>query len=299
MTRSKVAATALPTRVRDHNLTLVAAGVAFYGFLAFVPSLIALISIYGLVADPHDVRRQVHDVASALPDEVQRFLQFQLTSIIKSNGASVSITFVLAIALALWSASGGMAALITGIHVAHEHDEPKGFVTKRGKALALTLGAIICLSVVVFLIAALPPLLASTGLGTAGRIAFGVLRWAVLGAVMIVGIGLLYRFSLRDHPSARFGFLTPGAVVAMVGWLLVSALFAVYTAKFLKLQQDVRCAGFDRGPAALALVELARGPRRRRGRRCTRNRTTPAPARSYGVTVTPPSRGSPPRTGWR
>jgi len=230
--RTRSVAAALPERLREHNLTLVAAGVAFYAFLAFVPSLIAFISVYGLIADPNDVKRQVHDVASALPKEVQSFLEFQLTSIIKANTASVSITLVIALALALWSASGGMAALITGIHVAHEHDEPKGFVAKRGKALALTVGAIIFLSIVIFLIAALPPLVADTGLGTAGRITFGVLRWPILGAVMIGGIGLLYRFSLKDSSPARFGFLTPGAVVATLGWLIVSALFAVYTANF-------------------------------------------------------------------
>jgi membrane protein len=115
----------LPPRIREHNLTLVAAGVAFYAFLALVPALIAFISIYGLVADPTDVTRQVEDIASALPAEVQDFLVFQLTSIVEANAAGVSVTLLIAVVLALWSASGGMAALITGIHVAHERDEPK------------------------------------------------------------------------------------------------------------------------------------------------------------------------------
>ena len=109
--RTTSVAAALPERLREHNLTLVAAGVAFYAFLAFVPSLIVFISVYGLISDPNDVKRQVHDIASALPKEVQAFLEFQLTSIIKANSASVSITLVIAISLALWSASGGMAAL--------------------------------------------------------------------------------------------------------------------------------------------------------------------------------------------
>jgi membrane protein len=218
--------------MREHNLTLVAAGVAFYAFLAFVPALIAFISIYGLVADPADVTKQVESVASALPKEVQSFLVFQLTSITKANRAGVSFTLVIAIALALWSASGGMAAVITGIHVAHEHDEPKSFVVKRGKALALTVAAIVFLSVVIFVIAAVPPLLADAGLGTAGRVAFGILRWPILAAVMIGGIGLLYRFSMKDGPRGWLGIVTPGAVVAMLGWLVVSALFALYTAHF-------------------------------------------------------------------
>ena len=129
-------ATRLKPRVREHNLTLVAAGVAFYAFLALVPALIAFMSVYGLVADPADVTRQVQDVASALPKEVQDFLVFQLTSITNTNRAGVSLTLVIAIALALWSASGGMAALITGIHVAHEHDEPKSVVARARQGAA-------------------------------------------------------------------------------------------------------------------------------------------------------------------
>ncbi len=222
----------LPPRIREHNLTLVAAGVAFYAFLAFVPALIAFISVYGLVADPDDVAEQVEDLASALPQEVQDFLAFQLTSIANANGAGVSFTLLIAVALALWSASGGMAALITGIHVAHEHDEPKSFVAKRGKALLLTLGAIVFLGIVIFVIAAVPPLLSDAGMGTAGRVVFGILRWPILGAVMIVGIGLLYRFATGGVGRGWLGVVTPGAVVAMIGWLIVSGLFAVYTANF-------------------------------------------------------------------
>ncbi|HJZ61675.1 MAG TPA: YihY/virulence factor BrkB family protein [Miltoncostaeaceae bacterium] len=222
----------LPARIREHNLTLVAAGVAFYGFLAIVPALIAFVSIYGLVADPEQVTRQVKDLGSSLPAEVQNFLIFQLTSIVNANQGGVTVATVVAIALALWSASGGMAALITGIHVAHEADEPKGFVVKRGKALLLTLAAIVFLGIVVFLIVAVPPLLDSAGLGNAGRIAFNILRWPVLVVVMVIGVGLLYRLSVKDAPRGRLGFLTPGVVVATVGWVIASALFAAYTANF-------------------------------------------------------------------
>jgi membrane protein len=225
-------ASGLSPRIKEHNLTLVAAGVGFYGFLALVPALVAFISIYGLVADPDDVADQVADIASALPEEVQDFLTFQLTSIASANRAGVSFTLVIAVALALWSASGGMAALITGIHVAHEHDEPSGFVAKRGKALALTIGAMVFLGIVVFVIAAVPPLLSKAGMGDAGEIVFGALRWPVLGAVMVAGIGLLYRVALKDSPGGWLGFVTPGAVVATLGWLIVSAGFAIYASNF-------------------------------------------------------------------
>ena len=225
-------ASRLRPRIREHNLTLVAAGVAFYAFLALIPTLVAFISIYGLVANPADVTRQVKDVASALPKEVQNFFVYQLTSIIHANRTGVSVTLIVAVALALWSASGGMAALVTGVHVALDREQPKSYVKKRGKALLLTIGAIVFLSVVIFVIAAVPPLLSNVGLASAGRIVLGILRWPILAAVMVVGIGLLYRVSVKDGPRGWLGVVTPGSVVAMVGWLIVSALFAVYTANF-------------------------------------------------------------------
>ena len=225
-------ASRLRPRIREHNLTLVAAGVAFYAFLALIPTLVAFISLYGLVANPADVTRQVKDVASALPMEVQNFFVYQLTSIIHADRTGVSVTLIAAIALALWSASGGMAALVTGVHVALDREQPKSYVKKRGKALLLTIGAIVFLGVVIFVIAAVPPLLSNVGLASAGRIVLGILRWPILAAVMVVGVGLLYRVSVKDGPRGWLGVVTPGSVVAMVGWLIVSALFAVYTANF-------------------------------------------------------------------
>jgi membrane protein len=232
VTQLKSVGKKLPARIREHNLTLVAAGVAFYAFLALVPALIAIVSIYGLVANPDDVKKLVNDIGSSLPSEVQTFLVYQLTQIVNANSSGVTVATAVAIALALWSASGGLAALITGIHVAHEAEEPKGFVVKRGKALALTLGAIVFLGVVAFFVVAVRPLLGKADLGTVGRIALEVVGWLVLAALVLVGIGLLYRFAVKESPEGWMGFLTVGTVAAMVLWLVVSGLFAAYTANF-------------------------------------------------------------------
>ena len=222
----------LSARLKEHNLTLVAAGVAFYAFLALVPALVAFISIYGLAANPEDVTRQVQDIASALPKEVQDFLVFQLTSITNANRAGVSVTLVIAIGLALWSASGGMAALITGVHVANGQDQVGGFVAKRGKALGLTIAAMLFLGVLIFMIAAVPALLDKAGLGTAGKLVVTTLRWPLLAVVMICGVALLYKVALSQDPGGWLGFITPGAVVATLGWLIVSGGFAFYASHF-------------------------------------------------------------------
>jgi membrane protein len=229
---AKHVAQQLPGRLREHNLTLVSAGVAFYAFLAFVPALIVIVTVYGLVAKPADIQRQVRDFGKALPDEVQNFIQQQITSIGSASRAGVSVTLLIAVAIALWSASGGMAALITGVNVARDQTEPKSFIKKRGKALVLTFGAVVLLVVMMFLIAVVPSILTRAGLGTAGRVVFDILRWPLLAIVIVLGLGVLYHVAVGRPKQARFGLVTPGTLVATLLWLIASGLFAVYTANF-------------------------------------------------------------------
>ena len=224
----------LAKRVSEHNLTLVSAGVAFYAFLAFIPTLIIVVSVYGRVAAPGDIQRQVHNFASALPGEVERFIQSQISAVSKAGTAGVSITLIVAFLIALWSASSAMAALLTGVRVALGHDAPEGFVTKRLKAIVLMLGAVVLLSVIVFLVAPLPSLIAAAGWATEGRVVVNVLRWPVLLFLMAASLGALFRVAGDRPHTVWLGVLTPGAIVGALVWLLASGGFAVYTANFAR-----------------------------------------------------------------
>jgi membrane protein len=125
-----------------------------------------------------------------------------------------------------------MAALITGVKVARNQTVPESLVKKRGKALALTFGAVVLLVVMMFLIAAVPSILTHAGLGTAGRVVLNILRWPLLAIVIVLGLGVLYHVAVGQPKRARFGLVTPGALVATLLWLIASGLFAVYTASF-------------------------------------------------------------------
>jgi membrane protein len=230
--RARQVGLALPKRITEHNLTLVSAGVAFYAFLALVPTLIVVVTVYGLVANRHDVPGQVHSFASALPDEVERFIQAQVTRIASADTAGLSITLLVALLIAFWSSSGGMAALVAGINVARGQAQPLGFLQKRRRGLILALGAVALLTLTIFLAAALPPLVADVGFGSGGRFVVNVLRWPVLAFVMVTGIGVLYRVAEERSPVTHFGIFTPGTVVATLTWLLASGLLSVYTANF-------------------------------------------------------------------
>jgi membrane protein len=225
-------ARALAERIREHNLSLVSAGIAFYAFLAFVPSVIIIVSVYGRVAGPRDIRQQVHNFAGALPDEVERFIQSQITAVARADVTGVSLTLVVAFLIALWSASGGIAALLAGVRVALGLREPEGYLKKRLKALGLTIGAVLLLTVIVFLVAPLPTLIADAGFGTESRIVLNVLRWPVLLFLMAVSFGVVYRLA-GDRSRHKFlGVATPGAFSGALLALVASALFAVYTANF-------------------------------------------------------------------
>jgi membrane protein len=241
--RAKQVGLLLPTRLREHSLPLVSAGVAFYAFLAFVPTLIIAVAAYGVVADVNDVPRQVHKFAGALPDEVETFIQSQVTRIAKADTAGLSITVVVALLIALWSASGGMAALVQGISVARDQIKELTFVTKRVKGLVLTVGAVVVLSIMLFLITALPATFRDVGPGTHGQVFLEIARWPVLAIVMVVGIGVLYRVSVERPPRVRFGIVTPGTVVATVVWLAASAGFGFYTSNFARYSKTYGSLG--------------------------------------------------------
>ena len=112
--------------------------------------------------------RQVHNFAGALPNEVETFIQSQVTRIARADSAGLSITVVVALLIALWSASGGMAALVAGISVARDQVQELTFVKKRVKGLLLTVGAVVVLGLMVFLIAAVPSIVRDVGPGAHG-----------------------------------------------------------------------------------------------------------------------------------
>jgi membrane protein len=217
------------TRMDDHNLTLVAAGVAFYAFLALIPALVAVVSLYGLVANPADVTRQVNDLAGALPHEARAFLTSQLHSIIASSSAGVTVALVVGIAAAVWSASAAMVSLVRGIDLAQGRRERRAFVAQRGLALALTTAAAALVIVVVLLVASAPPLLASAGVSDIGRGVLNVARWPLVAVIMVLALATLYHVVGGRPGLPQVGW---GPMIGASVWLLASGLFALYTANF-------------------------------------------------------------------
>jgi membrane protein len=216
---------------KDDGVPLLAGGVAFFALLAIVPGLAALLSIYGLVANPDDISRQVLDALEAAPAEVRGLVEQQLTSIAGSAGGTAVIGIILGTAVALWSASSGMAHLVEAINRAYDEDETRGFVKKRGLAVLLTFGAILFVLFALVVIAVVPAVVDAIGLGTLGQIIAFVVRWVVLLGVMLVALAVLYR-TAPDRDAPRWRWVSPGAVIATTIWVIASLLFSLYVANF-------------------------------------------------------------------
>src|SRR3954452_6260644 len=146
-------------------LPIIAGGIAFFGFLAIFPALIAVISIYGLIASPESVTKQVEDLSKQLPQDASNLIGDQLKSITENAGGALTIGLVISILAALWSASGGVNNMITAINLAYDEVETRNFIKLRVTSLALTLGAIVFVLLTVGLLAVVPAVLDALPLG--------------------------------------------------------------------------------------------------------------------------------------
>jgi membrane protein len=213
------------------NMPIIAGGVAFFGFLSIFPALIALISLYGLVASPDTVAQQVEDLSAQLPASAAKLIEEQLRSIVENSGSALSISLVVSILAALWSASGGMGNLITAVNLAYDEVEARNFVKLKLTSLALTLGAIVFVLVTFGLVAVVPVVLDALPLGIVGTILAQVLRWTLLLAVFAGSLAVLYRIA-PDRDAPRFSWVSLGAVIVTVIWAAVSVGFSLYVDKF-------------------------------------------------------------------
>jgi membrane protein len=226
--RGRDVALRIKDEIRRDNLSLVSAGVAFYGLLALAPGLAAVVSIYGLVSTPADVRRQVGTLSAAVPAEARHVVDELLTQAVTANSSTKGIGVVVGLVLALWSASAAMRHLIEALSAMYDKDERRGYVTLRLRALLLTAGAVVFLLVVLGLLAVVPVMADRVD---AVATAATILRWPLLVALMMAALSVLYRWAPARH-EPRWRWFSWGATIGTVLWLAGSVAFSFYAGNF-------------------------------------------------------------------
>jgi ABC-type multidrug transport system fused ATPase/permease subunit len=132
---------------------------------------------------------------------------------------------------ALWSASGGTGNLIKAVNIAYDEEESRGAIKLRGIALALTMGAILFVLLTLGLVALVPIVLDALPLGVVGRVLAQVVRWVLLIVVVVVALAVVYRIA-PDRDAPRFRWVSVGAMVAALLWMIGSVGFSLYVNYF-------------------------------------------------------------------
>jgi membrane protein len=219
------------TRIGRDNLMLVAAGVAFYAMTAIFPAIAAFVSIYGLFSNPSAVQNQIAQFGSLIPESSLKLLTDALQSFASKSNSVLNLALFVSLALAVWSAKAGVSSLMTGLNITNETIEKRSFLLQQLVGLALTVGALIFAIVAFSALALLPAVIAFFPLSEGLKITLGLGRWPLLAILVCLGLAVVYRFG-PYRERAKWRWITWGAAIATVVWLLGSAAFSFYVSRF-------------------------------------------------------------------
>lgn len=220
---------------QEDNLTDWAAALTYYGLLSLFSALIAMVSLLGLFGDPRTTTTGLTEVITSIgPESAAQTFEGPINSVV-SNQSAAGFAFVLGLLVALWSASGYIGAFMRASNVIYETEEGRPFWKLRPLQLAVTLVMVVAMALLALGLVLTGPIVEAVaepvGLSSTAVDVWNVAKWPAMVAIFVLMVDLLYYAS----PNAKlrgFRWVTPGCLVAMAGWALVSAAFAFYVANF-------------------------------------------------------------------
>lgn len=217
--------------IGNDRLLAVAAGVVFYGLLALFPAITALVSSYALFADAATIGKHLAFAAALMPQGAYGIVDEQIARIAQGSSGGLSLAFLLALGLAVWSANAGMKAMIDALNVIYGETEKRSFVKLNLLSLAMTLGGLVFLLIAIAAVIVLPLVFAWLGIEGVGNWLIAMLRWPVIMLMIALGLAVLYRYGPSRH-KAKWRWLSVGAIAATLLWVAGSALFSLYLSNF-------------------------------------------------------------------
>jgi membrane protein len=210
-------------RASEHDVDIVAAGLSFYALLGLFPSMLALVSLYGLVADPASIESVVGSLTATLPVQARTLVQEGLTAFVARTSSDLTFSVAVGIIGVLWSSSSGMGALVHAINVASDNPQHRSFFGRRVIALSFTLAGVIGVAFVVPALTALPRLAHLLRADTL----LVVLPSLVLTAIAFLAMLVLFRYAPHKQ-TLRMRDVMPGAAAASLSWLVMSTAYSLY-----------------------------------------------------------------------
>jgi membrane protein len=218
-------------RSNDDRLLATAAGVVFFGLLAVFPAITALVSSYGLFADPSTIGANLETLALMLPEGSFQIVQDQIARVLAKGSVALGWTFLFGLTLAIWSANAGVKAVIDALNVVNEEREKRSFIGLNLLSLSFTIGGIVALLLMVSAVVAFPLALDRLALSPDSQFIVSLARWPLLFVVLLAALGILYRFG-PSRQAARWEWLGIGTLAAALLWIAGSAALSWYLSNF-------------------------------------------------------------------
>ena len=214
-----------------HRVIAMAASVTFYSILALFPAVAAVVSLYGLFADPGAIASYLDMVSGVLPGGAVQVIGDELRRVAGQRNDALGIAFVIGLGTALWSANAGVKGLFDALNVVHDEVEKRSFIKLNAVSLTFTAGAIGFVLLALGVVVVLPITFDFVGITTGADRLIQWLRWPALLLIVMLGLSLVYRFG-PSCSDARWRWITWGSASAAVLWLIASVLFSWYAANF-------------------------------------------------------------------
>lgn len=217
--------------IKTDNVSIIAAGVAFFTMLAIFPLITACLSIYGYVADPASAQEHLYSVSTLMPADAWVLLNDQVQTVTSTPNAKLGVRIICSLTLALWAAGAGIRAVMKALNIAYGEKEKRHPIKFYGLALILTLGMTFFMWMALAVIIGIPALLGLLKLDGLIAAATRFLPWGLLIGMFSVAITILYRYGPSRRP-AKLRWLITGTIFSTTSWLLISVLFSRFVTKF-------------------------------------------------------------------
>ena len=217
--------------LEQDRVMLIAAGSTFYLLLALFPALTAFVSLYGFLADRTTVAGNTSLLAGVLPSDAIGLIRTQLDALATQDVKALSVGFFFGLLVALWSANNGFKAIFEALNVAYGENERRSFLRLNLISFLFTFGGLFFGIVLITVVGAIPPLLASLGFAGWSEALINIARWPLMAAIAAVAVSVIYRFG-PDREYAKWRWLSFGAVFFALVWITASAAFTFYLANF-------------------------------------------------------------------
>jgi membrane protein len=217
--------------IATDNISLLAAGVAFYALLAIFPALVFIVAMFGLLADPVHVRDMLGALQGVLPGEAWTALDTQLLTLMRQNSTSLSLASIISLVIAFINARLGAYSLMGALNVVYSREETRSFTRINLIAIMFTIAAVCVLVFNIYAVIAVPRVLNGIGLGDLSNSILHTVRWPMLAAIMAFSLALIYRYG-PDRKDAHWRWVSIGSLAGTALWLAGSTGFSWYVSAF-------------------------------------------------------------------